>query len=154
MTTHDERDENEQDAIIVDRTLRSVPPATAEVRDTHIANALAEFDAVQRRRSPRVLGLAAAVIAVFGIGAVSGWVVRNNNTPAVAQPSVRTVVEPEIPCHRLFPSINFIGYATPITGRVAVFLDTSTSPEALVLVAPDTCAVVSRFDLAAPTTNN
>lgn len=146
----DERVADESDDIL--DALRHVDPAPAEVRETHIGAALRAYDAAGARRGSRVLSLAAALLVVFGLGSVAGWAVRNNNSPATAQPTARTVGSPEIPCHQLFPSINFIGIATPSTGDVAVFLDTRSTPEAVVLVSPTTCQVVVRYDLAPPIT--
>lgn len=145
---HDDADRDVFPAHVEDAFL-SVPLANDATRDAHIDNALRTFDAATSRSSSRMLSMAAAVFLVFGIGAVSGWVVRNNNTPAVAQQSVRTPTT-TIPCHELFPSINFVGYATPALGDTAVFLDSRSVPEAIVLVDPMTCLVVSRFELATP----
>ena len=151
VATHDD---DHVDDIDIMTALASVPPASADVRDRHITSALREYDIDASRRAPRVLSLAAAVLLVFGIGATSGWVVRNNNTPAEAQPEVRTTPSTSIPCYQLFPSINFIGMATPLNGETAVFLDTRSTPEALVLVSPTTCQVVMRYDLSPPVTSD
>lgn len=154
MATRDD-DEMETLSERAEHAYRSVPSAAESTREAHIADAMTAFDNAAARPSSRMLSMAAAVLIVFGIGAVSGWVVRNNNTPAVAQQNVRTPTT-TIPCHELFPSINFVGYAAPALGDTAIFLDTRSIPEAVVLVDPMTCLVVSRFDLptpiAAPTT--
>ncbi len=153
MTTRDSEHDSDTDPAVL-TALSSVTPATDAVRDRHISAALTAFDQSDGRRSARVVSLAAAVLLVFGIGATSGWVVRNNNTPASAQQTVRTIATPTIPCHQLFPSINFIGMATPISGEAAVFLDTRSTPEAIVLVSPSTCQVLVRYDLSPPVTSN
>lgn len=133
----------------VEEAYQSVPPVHDATRDTHIAGALEAFEMAASRRSPRMFSIAATLILVFGVGALAGWAVRNNNSPAVAQQSVRTPPT-TIPCHQLFPSINFVGYSTPSVGDAAVFLDSRSEPEAIVLVNPVSCLVISRFDLTVP----
>lgn len=157
MATRDnDSDIDSDDQIDVDvlAALSSVTAESDDLRERHISAALTAYDRADPRRSARIVSLAAAVLLVFGVGATSGWVVRNNNSPAAAQQTVRTVATPEIPCHQLFPSINFIGLATPVSGDVAVFLDTRSTPEAIVLVSPSTCQVLVRYDLSPPVTSN
>lgn len=87
----DERDTTEDLPDDIVRMLRDVAPAGTQVRETHIAAALAEIAPAGRSvvrvdfRRRMLLSAAAAVMLVLAAGA--GWAARGSGTDAVVAPA-------------------------------------------------------------------